>query len=269
MHIKPKKSLGQNFLVDPNIQRKIISACQFKSFDTVLEIGAGRGELTRLIANRVNKVYALEIDTGLCDILKESFKDYVNVKIINQDVLKFNLKRYFSKLKEKIKVVGNIPYYITTPILEHFLKDRDKIDTIFITVQKEFAKRMTAQTGSKDYGAFSCFIQYYTEPKILFFIRKSCFLPTPKVDSCFLRLDIRDELVLEPKEERLLFKIIRAAFNKRRKTLRNSLKGKILPQKLDSFFNKYGIDSNIRPEDLTLVDFVNLVRKGKVSLMPH
>ncbi len=257
MHLKPKKRLGQNFLFDKNIQRKIIAACELKPSDTVLEIGAGYGELTQLIADKVNKVYALEIDSELCKILKDNFKECRNLTIINQDILKFNFKRYFRNT-DKIKVVGNIPYYITTPIIEQLINFRDKIDAIFITVQKEFARRMAAQAGSDDYGSFSCFAQYYTQPKIIFVIKKTCFSPMPKVDSCFLRLEIRPKPAQGLRNERLFFKIIRTAFNHRRKTLRNSLRGIISAQKLERFFAKYSLNSNIRPEALALKDFANL-----------
>lgn len=257
MHIKPKKGLGQNFLIDKNIQKKIIRHCELKPSDTVLEIGAGRGELTRLIAESARMVYALEIDPYLCDILKDNLREYRNVRIINKDILKFNLNTRFRKL-EDVKIVGNIPYYIATPIIGHLLKYRNKIENIFITVQKEFARRMTGLPGCRDYSSFSCFVQYYTEPKTLFHIKNTCFLPSPKVDSSFLRLKIREAGLVKPKNERLLFKIIRAAFNKRRKTLRNSLRGVIPRQNLGIFFNKYNIDPNIRPENLTLKDFVNL-----------
>lgn len=275
MYIKPKKRLGQIFLVDKNVQKKIISACELKPTDNVLEIGSGRAELTRLICDKVGGVYALEIDPYLCDILKDNLKGYSNVKIINQDILKFNLKRYFGKLKDKInpvrntshpenkisngiKVIGNVPYYITTPIIEHLLTYKDMIDTIFITVQKEFAKRITSKPHSKSYGSFSCFAQYYSKAKVLFFIKKTSFSPKTRVDSAFLRLDINQQPPLNLKDERLFFKIIRASFNKRRKTLKNSLKGVISQEKLRLFFNREGINSNIRPEDLTLEDFANL-----------
>jgi 16S rRNA (adenine1518-N6/adenine1519-N6)-dimethyltransferase len=258
MHDKPKKSLGQNFLVDKNVQRKIIEACSFKPCDTVLEIGAGRGELTGLIAAKAAKIYALEIDTRLCGILKTSLEGKSNVEIINQDVLKFNLRKHFRGAGARIKVFGNIPYYITTPIIGHLFKFREKIDAIFITVQQEFARRITAGPGSKDYGSFSCFSQYYTEPKILFTIKKNSFFPSPKVDSCLLRMNIKRKLPLRKREEDLLFRFIRAAFNKRRKTLKNSLKGVVSPQKLGEFFNRYSLDKNIRPEDLSLQHFINL-----------
>lgn len=259
MHAKPKKSLGQNFLVDKNIQRKIIDSIEFKSNDTVLEIGAGRGELTWLIAKTARYVYALEIDSDLCQTLKINLKRHSNVKIINKDILKFNLSKYFGKTAGKIKIFGNIPYYISSPIIEHILKFKDKIDSMFITVQKEFGKRVVAAAGSKDYSSFSCFVQYHSLPKILFTIKKGSFFPVPKVDSCLLRLDIRGLAPVEIKDEGLFFKVIRASFNKRRKTLRNSLSGIIPKQKLDLFFTRFGMDPNIRPEQLSLSDFANLI----------
>jgi len=258
MHIKPKKRLGQNFLIDKNIQRKIIDYLELKSSDIVLEIGAGSGELSRLIVGRVYKIYALEIDSDLCLRLENNLKAYSNTEVINQDILNFNLKKYLGKIKRRIKVVGNIPYYISSPIVEYLIKFRDKIDVIFITVQKEFARRVTSAAGSKLYSAFSCFAQYYFEPKIILNIKKTCFFPVPKVDSCLVRLKIRPRPPVEPKDEKLFFKIIRTAFNYRRKTLRNSIATIISRQRLERFFNKYGIDSNTRPELLSLQDFANL-----------
>ena len=256
MHPKPKKSLGQNFLVDKNIRNKIIESCAFEAADTVLEIGAGRGELTEILAQKVKKLFAVEIDLDLHLLLKDKLREQGNVEIIHKDILKFDIKRRTGKIK--IKVIGNIPYYISSPIIEHLFKYRDKIETVFLTVQKEFAQRVVARSGSKEYGSFSCFVQYYAEPKVIFHISKNCFYPVPKVDSSFLRLEIRKKLLLSPKKEKLLFKIIRAAFNKRRKTLRNSLEGVLPQKKLEQFFDKYGIDVNIRPEMLSLRDFENL-----------
>lgn len=260
MRIKPKKSLGQNFLIDRNIQRKIIRACKLKISDTILEIGAGTGELSGLISPCVKNLYALEKDTRLYKILQENIESYKNARIINRDILKFNLKRYFSGLgrNNKIKVIGNIPYYITSPIIEHLFKYKERIEAILITVQKEFAKRIVAPCGRKDYGAFSCFLQYYTKPEILFYIKKGSFSPSPKVDSCFLRLNLRSRPEVKLKSEKLFFKIIRQAFGQRRKTLRNSLKGIVTPEKIEEFFHKYRANKDIRPENLTLQDFANL-----------
>lgn len=257
MYFKPKKSLGQNFLIDKNIQRKIIRVCGFNRQDIILEIGAGRGELTQLIAKEVKQVYALEIDRRLSEILKDNLRDYVNAEIICQDILKFDLESLFAE--QKLKVIGNIPYYITTPIIEHLLRYRDKIDSIFLTVQKELAERITVGCGSKQYSAFSCFLQYYTLPELLFSIKNNCFKPVPKVDSCFLKLKLREKPAVEVENEVLLFTIIRTAFNQRRKILRNSLK-EIIPQdNLENFFAAFKISPNIRPEQLKLQDFADLV----------
>lgn len=258
MYLKPKKGLGQNFLIDENILRKISVACAVGKGDTVLEIGAGRGELTALIAERAGFVYALEIDAALCPALKEALSAYANVKILRQDILRFSLKSGMDKYGNKLKVIGNIPYYITTPIIEHIFKYRGLIASAFLTVQKEFAERITALPGSKEYGSFSCFVRYYSRPQIVFMIKRNSFFPVPKVDSALLRLDLKDGLPLNVKKEKRLFRIIRGAFNQRRKTLRNSLRGIVAAQRLEAFFGQYRIDRNTRPEDLHLEDFINL-----------
>lgn len=259
MRIKPKKRLGQNFLIDKNIQKKIIEGLELKHSDTVLEIGSGRGEFTAPIADRVKKVYAVEIDTDLYSALEENIKGYPNVVLIKEDILKIKLEKYFSNVKGKLKVFGNIPYYISTPIIEKIFKFRIKFNEIYITVQKEFAKRIVAQPGSKIYGSLSCFVQYYTEPKIVFEIKRGSFYPAPKVDSCFLKLTFRKKTPLRKDKEKILFRIIRAAFSQRRKALRNSLKRVFPKEKLEAYLQNYSIDKNTRPEDLTHQDFTNLI----------
>jgi 16S rRNA (adenine1518-N6/adenine1519-N6)-dimethyltransferase len=226
----------------------------------ILEIGAGRGELTELLVQKAKRIYAVEIDPHLCQILRDNLKGYPNVKIINQDILKLDLQKFLGRFKKRIKVVGNIPYYISSPIIEQLIKSRNKIEAIFITVQKEFAERAAGKPGSKEFGAFSCFVQYFTIPEKIFIIKKTSFFPVPKVDSCFLRLDIKRKTMLGPKQEKLLFKIIRASFNQRRKTLRNSLKDVIPGENLERFFAARRIDRNTRPEKLTLADFASLIR---------
>ncbi|MCU0652172.1 MAG: 16S rRNA (adenine(1518)-N(6)/adenine(1519)-N(6))-dimethyltransferase RsmA [Candidatus Omnitrophica bacterium] len=258
MQIKPKKSLGQNFLTDKNIQQKIISACSFDRQDTVLEIGSGRGELTQLIAPTAGKVFALEIDSRIISVLKDNCAGFNNVELVHADVMKFDFVAFFKKQKSKIKVFGNIPYYITTPIIELFLQYRSKISEVFLTVQKEFAERLTAVPGSKRYGSLSCFLQYYTKPEILFIIKKNSFTPRPKVDSAFLRLEVLKIPSVKAEDEERLFKVIRTSFNQRRKTLRNSLEGIIERKKLDIFFTKFNLSPNIRPEDLPLNYFAAL-----------
>lgn len=244
------------------MRRKIISSCGFAPDDLVVEIGAGRGEMTRLIASCVGTVYAVEIDPALCGLLREELGACANAEVINKDILEFDFN--VKGIKEavsagrKIKVFGNIPYYITSPIIELLLRHRDKIGTIFVTVQKEYARRMAAKPGSGDWGSFSCFVQYYAEPKVMFDIKKTCFLPPPKVDSSFLRLNIRSLPPVKPGDEEMFFKIIRQAFNQRRKTLRNSLSALVERGCLDGFFDRYGIDPDIRPEKFSLQDFANL-----------
>lgn len=258
MYAKPKKKLGQVFLFDKNIQKKIIAACNLKTSDNILEIGSGRGDLTTLIAQKATCLYALEIDEQLCDSLALKFKDNPRVKIINCNFLEFNFDNYFSTAAKKIRVIGNIPYYITTPIIERLIWGRRKIKDIFIMVQKEFGRRIAAVAGSKEFGAFSCFVQYYTHPEILFPVKNTSFYPKPKVDSYFIKLKIRNTPAVRVRDERVLFKIIRAAFNQRRKILKNSLK-RIMPDNmLEAFFLRYRINPNIRPECLRLADFAKI-----------
>jgi 16S rRNA (adenine1518-N6/adenine1519-N6)-dimethyltransferase len=260
MRISPKKSLGQNFLADQNIRNKIIGALDLQPADIVLEIGSGKGELTELISRRVRKIYALEIDRRLYPALSGFFAGRENVQIINQDILKFDLSEFIkhNKIRGKLKVFGNIPYYISSPIIEHLLKFRAYLNVIYITTQKEFAARVAASPGTKDYGSFSCFVQYYALPEILFQISRNCFKPSPKVDSSFLELKIRESPAVCVKDEGLFFRIIRSAFNQRRKTLRNSLSDLISEEALNKFFKASGIDNKVRPERLSLNDFALL-----------
>ncbi len=262
MYIKPKKSLGQNFLTDKNIQNKIIRACALTNEDTVLEIGSGRGDLTQLLAQNAKQVLALEIDQRLYPLLEQGMMLYDNCRIIKGDILKFDIAGFLqeNKIKQKIKVIGNIPYYISSPIIEHLIGYRGSISAVFITVQKEFAIRAAAAPGTKDYGSFSCFVQYYCACKIIFEIKKNSFRPAPNVDSCFLSLTFREKPAVSVREEESFFKLIRTAFNQRRKTLRNSLEELASPEQLEGFFSLAGIDKNIRPEQLSLEQFAVLHR---------
>jgi len=256
MRLQPKKRLGQNFLADKNIRNKIIAACDLSPADVILEIGSGKGEMTLALANKARKVYALELDNRLIPYLEEVFAGHKNIRLVHKDILKFDLNK---GIKEKrIKVVGNIPYYISSPIIGHIAKYRIKVDSAFLTVQKEFANRIVANPGTKDYGSFSCFVQYYFEPQIEFIISRGCFNPAPKVDSAFISLKVRGSPPVKVKKEERLFKIIRAAFNKRRKTLRNSLQGLINKDILEARLIESGLDLNVRPERLTLENFASL-----------
>ncbi len=260
MHIKPKKSLGQNFLIDKNIQNKIIRACDLTKEDIVLEIGSGKGDLTAQLAQSAKVVYAVEIDRRMYPFLQLALGDNSNCQIIKSDILKFDLSKFLknNKVRRKIKVIGNIPYYISSPIIEYLIGNRQVISSAFITVQKEFGRRARAVPGSKEYGAFSCFVQYYCECEILFEIKKNSFKPAPNVDSCFLFLGFREKPPVSVRDESLFFKLIRTAFNQRRKTLRNSLEGLVTQDKLKNFLQGAGIDENVRPEDLSLGQFASL-----------
>ncbi|MDD5115817.1 MAG: 16S rRNA (adenine(1518)-N(6)/adenine(1519)-N(6))-dimethyltransferase RsmA [Candidatus Omnitrophica bacterium] len=260
MHIKPKKSLGQNFLADKNILSKMVSACAISGDDIVLEIGAGMGDLTQMLAQRAKEVYALEIDRRVFGALKQRLSAYPNCRLLEGDILKFDIARFARErsYNRKIKVIGNIPYYISTPIIEHLIRYRTVIDTVFMTVQKEFARRVVASAGSKEYGSLSCFVRYYAEGRIIFEIKKGSFKPSPKVDSCFLSLKFREIPAVDVFGEGPLFELIRAAFNQRRKTLRNALKSYLDGALLENFLKDKGIDRNVRAERLTLVEFADI-----------
>ncbi len=260
MQIKPKKSLGQNFLVDKNIQNKIIAACDLSDEDIVLEIGSGRGDLTLRLVQNVKSVLALEIDRRLHPGLELGLIKYDNCRIIKSDILKFDLDKYLADnlIKQKIKVIGNIPYYISSPIIEYLINHRQLINHAFLTVQKEFGRRVSSPPGSKEYGSFSCFVQYYCRCRILFEIKRNSFVPAPNVDSCFLSLAFRDKPPVDVEDEAAFFKLIRTAFNQRRKTLRNSLESLASPGEIEEYLGAAGLDKNIRPEDLGLEEFCGL-----------
>jgi 16S rRNA (adenine1518-N6/adenine1519-N6)-dimethyltransferase len=250
----PAKRLGQNFLTDRNIQKKMIEALDAGKEDTVLEIGPGMGALTGELCKRAKKVVAVEKDRRLYEFLSKN-REFDNLELIHGDILKYEFNN-----KEKIKVVGNLPYYISSPILIRLLRNKDFIKEIFITTQKEFAERLIAVPGKKDYGSISCFTQFHAEPDILFSVKKSAFYPVPKVDSAFLKIVIRDKDVYLTDEDKL-FKIIRAGFEKRRKTILNSLYSSgICPSKenLSEKLKAVSIDPERRPETMTLSEFIKL-----------
>ena len=247
-------------MIDKNIQKKIICACSLSKDDIVLEIGAGRGDLTVQLAQCAKKVYALEIDQRLYPLLEMGLIKHDNCQVVKTDILKFDISKFLleNKIKQKIKVIGNIPYYISSPIIEHLIKHHQVICAAFLTVQKEFGQRAKAIAGSKIYGSFSCFVQYYCACKMLFEIRRNCFKPAPNVDSSFLSLEFRQAPLVLVQDEEKFFKLIRTAFNQRRKTLRNSLDGLVSQERLNNFLQKAGLDKNIRPEDLSLEQFADL-----------
>jgi 16S rRNA (adenine1518-N6/adenine1519-N6)-dimethyltransferase len=252
LRIRSKKSLGQNFLTDKNITQKIIQACELSQEDFILEIGPGQGILTKELVKVAKNVFAVEKDEKLAQALAFNLKDYKNLKVIRGDILKYKIET------KATKVIGNIPYYITTPIIEHLLNQKGKIDTIFVTIQKEVAQRLTAKPGSKIYGSLSIFVQYHTIPEIKFFISRGCFKPQPKVDSAFVGLKMRQAPAVRVEDEELFFKIVRTSFSQRRKMISNTLKNFVSAEEI----LQLGIASSKRPEELSLEDFAKLTGKA-------
>ncbi|MFC1667243.1 16S rRNA (adenine(1518)-N(6)/adenine(1519)-N(6))-dimethyltransferase RsmA [Candidatus Omnitrophota bacterium] len=261
--IRPNKRLGQNFLIDQNIQKKIIDALELQGSDTVLEIGPGLGALTKELCKRAKKVIAIEKDRRLYDFfLKEGA--YNNLELVRGDILDYDFPGVAANRDTKIKVVGNLPYCISSPALVKFLENREYIDSIFVALQKEFAERVVAREGSKIYGAISCFVRFYAEPDFLFTIKKKAFYPTPQVDSSFLRIRIRDRGLYLTDEEKL-FKIIKAGFGKRRKTILNSLYSSDVSTSKEDIVKKLkiaGISHTRRAETISLGEFVRLTEAG-------
>ena len=255
-----KKSLGQNFLIDKNFVDKIVDAADIKD-QNVLEIGPGIGTITYEMAKIAKKVVAIEIDQTLIPILKENLSEFENAKVIKQDILKTDLKGLVDNEfnGESFKVVSNLPYYITTPIIEMLITTGLPCDDMTIMVQKEVAERMVASESDKEYSSLSVFIKFYTEAKVIANLPTSVFIPQPKIDSTILNLKLRiyDENV----NQDLLFKLIRAGFNKRRKTILNSMSDVVEKDKLKEAFAKVDLKENLRAENLSIDDFINLTNE--------
>lgn len=259
-----QKKFGQNFLIDTGILEEIIEAAQITKDDFVLEIGPGIGTMTQYLCEAARAVVAVEIDTNLIPILKDTLAEYNNVDVLNEDILKVNI----SKLAEEknngkpIKVVANLPYYITTPIIMGLFESHVPIDSITIMVQKEVADRMQEGPGSKEYGALSLAVQYYAKPEIVVNVPPSCFMPQPKVVSAVIRLTRHSEQPVTVKSEKLLFQVIRASFNQRRKTLANGLANYgafgLPKEELQACIEELGVLVNIRGEALSLEQFAQL-----------
>ena len=256
--IKPIKRLGQNFLRDENILQRIADAAHLSGEDTVLEIGAGSGNLTRHLAEKAGFVYAVEKDRRLCKAAEENLKGFKNVEIICGDILKIDVGAGLKPAPTK--VVGNLPYYITTPIIFKLLEHKENISDIIIMVQKEVAERIVAKPGGKDYGILTCSVQFYTEPKVLFKISKGSFYPRPKVDSVLLEMKILKKPAVNVKDEQKFFEIIKAAFGQRRKTLLNSLCNRLHLEKeaVEDILRKAGIEPQRRAETLDLDEFAKI-----------
>ncbi len=254
------KSLGQNFIVNPSVCPRIAEEGGAASGTGVIEIGTGVGVLTAELAKRADKVVAIEIDDRLIPVLSETLSDFDNVKIINEDVLKVDLNKVieeeFSGMD--VYVCANLPYYITSPIIMSLLESRLNIRAITVMVQKEAATRLTAELGTRDVGAVTVAVRYYSEPRLLFNVSRGSFMPSPNVDSAVIRLDIKNEQKVN--DEKHFFKVVRAAFSQRRKTLSNSLSSGLSMDKkvITEAIKSAGLPESVRPEQLSMEDFINI-----------
>lgn len=265
---KLTKSLGQNFLINENILNEIIEAADITKDDVVLEIGTGIGTLTSKLCERAKRVVAVEIDKNLLPILNETLSAYQNIDIINKDILKTDINEELKSLgiNQKVKVVANLPYYITTPIIMKILEENVNVSVMVLMLQKEVANRINAQHSTKDYGSLSIAVQYYCDTQIICKVPKNSFIPEPNVDSLVIKLTVNEKRKVEIEDEELFFKLVRGSFAKRRKTILNSLTGYedlADKEKLEKLFEISQIDSKRRGETLTIQDFAKLTQNYK------
>ena len=259
-----QKKFGQNFLIDGRVLEKIMDAADITKEDFVLEIGPGIGTMTQYLAERAREVLAVEIDKNLIPILAETLSEYENVDILNADILKTDLNKIAEEKNggHPIKVVANLPYYITTPIIMGLFESHVPVENVTVMVQKEVADRMQAGPGTKDYGALSLAVQYYAEPYIAANVPPNCFMPRPKVGSAVIRLTKHKTPPVQVKNEKLLFQLIRASFNQRRKTLQNGIKNfsgfNFSKEEVAEALEQMGVSPTIRGEALTLEQFAQL-----------
>lgn len=259
-----QKKYGQNFLIDTHVLDKIIGAAQIGPDDFVLEIGPGIGTMTQYLAEAAREVVAVEIDTKLIPILQDTLKEYDNVTVLNEDILKVDIRKIAEEKNggKPIKVVANLPYYITTPIIMGLFESEVPLDSITVMVQKEVADRMQVGPGTKDYGALSLAVQYYAEPYIVANVPPNCFIPRPAVGSAVIRLTRYQEKPVKVNDASFMFKIIRASFNQRRKTLQNGLYNsselRISKEKTVAALEEMGLTPTIRGEKLSLEEFAQL-----------
>lgn len=263
-HFNFQKKFGQNFLIDTHVLDKIISAAGITKDDFVLEIGPGIGTMTQYLACAAREVVAVEIDKNLIPILEDTLQDYENVSVINDDILKVDIAALAEEKNQgrPIKVVANLPYYITTPIIMGLFEKNVPLESITVMVQKEVADRMQVGPGTKDYGALSLAVQYYAEPYIVANVPPNCFMPRPSVGSAVIRLTRHREMQVQVKDEKLMFRLIRASFNQRRKTLANGLKNspelQFSKEEIETAIETLGKGASVRGEALTLEEFAKL-----------
>ncbi|MFR2518441.1 16S rRNA (adenine(1518)-N(6)/adenine(1519)-N(6))-dimethyltransferase RsmA [Peptostreptococcus stomatis] len=256
------KSLGQNFLIDDNIVDKIVAGAGIGPEDKIIEVGPGIGTLTREMASRAQNLMAVEIDKNLIPILEDTLGDYDNVKIVNEDIIKADIRGLIDENLSggPVKLVANLPYYITTPIIMRFLEENINVTDIVVMVQKEVAERMNAQPGGKDFGALSVAVQYYCDTEIVAKVPRHLFVPQPNVDSIVIALRVRPERKYKVDDEGLYFKVVKAAFGQRRKTLLNSISsmGNLAKDQVKEALEEAGIDPKRRGETLSLDEFAIL-----------
>lgn len=258
------KKYGQNFLIDGNIVSNIVKNAGITKEDTVLEIGPGIGTMTQVLCEQAKNVIAVEIDKRLIDVLTFTLRDYDNVTVINSDILKCNIEELCKQYSSngRLKVVANLPYYITTPIIMELLEKNNNsvIESITVMIQKEVAERLGAEPGNKDYGAITLSINYYSDANIVMTVPASCFMPRPNVDSAVIRMDIYDKSPVATKDEVKMFKVIKAAFSQRRKTLVNSVSSStdIAKETILKSLNEMGLSESVRGETLSLEQFAEL-----------
>lgn len=256
-----QKRFGQNFLIDGHVVEKIVRAADISKEDAVLEIGPGIGTMTQYLAEAAGKVFAVEIDKNLLPVLSETLAEYDNVTVVNEDILKVNIKELLGK-NVSCKVVANLPYYITTPIIMGLFENEVPAKSITVMVQKEVAMRMQAKPGTKDYGALSLAVQYYAEPYIVANVPVNCFMPRPNVDSAVIRLTRYNDPPVKVKDEKKMFSLIRASFNQRRKTLQNGINNSselnYSKEQVADCLRRMGLSESVRGETLTLEQFAQL-----------
>lgn len=258
-NFKFNKNLGQNFLIDDTVLEDIVAGAEVSKDDFIIEIGPGVGTLTRELLKKSKKVCSIELDSDLIPILEEELKEFDNFQLIHKDALKINFDEIIGEEKS-VKVVANLPYYVTTPIIARLLKENYKFHSLTIMIQKEVAERIDAEPGGKDYGSLSVLVQYYCDTKIIRKVSPKSFIPQPKVDSIVIRLDRLSKPRVDVKDEELFFKVARQSFNMRRKTLRNAVKslGIIDSDKIEEAFQLANIDPQRRGETLSIEEFATL-----------
>lgn len=265
-HIKANKALGQNFLISEEVVQTIVDSSQIKKEDLIIEIGPGLGTLTKYLLEKAGKVICIELDKKMINILKDRFSLYENFELLNQDVLKTDLKYLIEKEKKStniknVKIVANLPYYITTPIIMKLLEEELPLESITVMIQKEVANRLIAMPGAKETGAITYSVYYYAKSQGIIEVPKNSFIPEPEITSKVIKLDIRTEPPIKVKNKEIMFRIIKCAFMQRRKTLLNALVNtKVFINKEEGIYilENLGIDINIRPEKLKLEDYANI-----------